>query len=95
MRQKVWNAFTGGKPTAKEQRELGGDPSICTVYAYFYYLFEEDDKKIVEVENSCRLGQGICGECKERLAELVNRFLKDHQRKREAARSILDKFFVS
>jgi len=95
VRQKVWNAFTGGRPTAKEQRELGGDPSICTVYAYFYYLFEEDDKKIVELENSCRLGQGICGECKERLAELVNRFLKDHQRKRETARSILDKFFVS
>ena len=95
VQQKIWNAFTGGRPTAREQRKLGGDPTICTIYAYFYDLFEEDDKKALELENQCRLGGGICGECKVRLTELINRFLKEHQRKREAARNTLDKFLVS
>ncbi|RJS88948.1 tryptophan--tRNA ligase [Candidatus Bathyarchaeota archaeon] len=94
VEQKVWNAFTGGRPTVKEQRELGGDPSICTVYAYFYYLFEEDDEEIAELERRCRTGGVLCGDCKKRLTERINRFLKVHQRRREEAKDILDKFLM-
>jgi len=38
--RKVWNAFTGGRATAKEQRLHGGDPSICPIYYYYYYSAE-------------------------------------------------------
>ena len=92
--EKVMNAFTGGRPTAKEQRELGGDPSICTVYAYYYYLFEEDDGRLAELERECRSGDIICGDCKARLAEVVKRFLTDFQKKREKARDKLDQFLL-
>ena len=95
VEQKVWNAFTGGRPTAKEQKELGGDPSICTVYAYFYYLFEEDDKELAELDTMCRSGDGICGDCKARLTEYIRRFLEGHQKRRGEARNILDKFLMS
>lgn len=92
--EKIKNAFTGGRTTAKKQKELGGNPSICTVYAYWYYLFEEDDERLSELEKECRAGDIICGECKERLATVVKYFLKNFQVKREKARERLDKFLI-
>jgi len=92
--RKIWNAFTGGKPTEKEQRISGGDSAICTVYQYFYHLFEESDEKIRELEARCRSGEIICGDCKTLLSGRVKKFLKDHQRKREKAKDMVDKFFI-
>jgi tryptophanyl-tRNA synthetase len=92
--KKVMGAFTGGRPTAKEQRKVGGEPSVCTVYAYYYYLFEEDESKLAELEQECRTGAIICGLCKARLAERVKRFLTDFQKKRERAKDVLDQFLI-
>lgn len=94
VKRKIWNAFTGGKATVEEQRKLGGDPDICTVFQYFLYLFEEDDKKLAEREKQCRAGEILCGECKTDLTERVNRFLAEHRRKREKARNIVEKFYI-
>ncbi|MFB0522395.1 MAG: tryptophan--tRNA ligase [Candidatus Bathyarchaeia archaeon] len=94
VERKIWNAFTGGKPTEREQKKLGGDPAICTIYYYFYYLFEESNDKMEELERECRSGENICGDCKKILADRVNLFLKEHQRKREKARNIVEKFFI-
>lgn len=91
--KKIWNAFTGGRSTESEQRKYGGDPSICTIYYYFYYLFEESDEKMEELENECRSGKVLCGEHKKMLAERVKKFLREHQKKREKARDIVDDFF--
>ena len=46
-----------------------------------------------ELENECRSGKIICGECKAILAERVKKFLREHQRKREKARDVVDDFF--
>ncbi len=92
--KKIWNAFTGGKPTVKEQRLYGGDPTICPIYYYYYYLFEEDDKKLAEIKERCMSGSLLCGECKITLTERVQRFLKEHQRRREKAKNLLDKFLM-
>ena len=94
VKRKIWNAFTGGKPTVEEQRKFGGNPSICTVFQYFYFLFEEDDDKLAERERKCLNGEILCGECKTELTERVNKFLAEHQKKREAARNIIDKFHI-
>jgi len=88
--QKLWNAFTGGKPTVSEQRRSGGDPFICPIYYYEYYLFEEDDEKLKEISIRCRSGELLCGEHKLALAEKVKKFLKEHQKKREKAKDILN-----
>jgi tryptophanyl-tRNA synthetase len=92
--QKVMGAFTGGQATVREQREKGGDPTVCSVYAYYYFLFEEDDTRLIELENECRSGALICGDCKARLARVVSRFLVDFQRKREKARDRLEDFLI-
>jgi len=94
VKRKVWNAFTGGKPTVKEQRKTGGDPYVCTIFQYFVYLFEEDDKKLAELDKQCRAGEVICGDCKGILTERANKFLKEHQKKREKAKRELEKFFL-
>ena len=92
VKNKIWNAFTGGKPTIKEQRKTGGNPYLCTIFQYFLYLFEEDDKKISELDENCRTGKVICGDCKTILTERVNRFLKEHQKKREKAKEEIQNF---
>jgi len=94
VKRKIWNAFTGGRATVAEQRKLGGDPNICTIFQYFAYLFEKDDKKLAERESKCRAGEILCGECKTELAERVNKFLAEHQRKREKAKNIVEKFYI-
>jgi tryptophanyl-tRNA synthetase len=94
VKHKVWNAFTGGKGTAVEQRRTGAEPSVCTVFQYFLYLFEEDDKKLSKREKQCIAGEILCGDCKTELTERINKFLVEHNKKREKARSVLDKFHI-
>lgn len=92
--KKVMRAFTGGRDTVEEQRKLGGRPDICNVYAYFYFLFEEDDVQLVERETVCKAGELMCGTCKKELANRVSNFLIEFQEKREKAREVLNDFFI-
>lgn len=94
VKRKVWSAFTGGKPTVKEQRKTGGDPYVCSVFQYFLYLFEKDDQKIAQLDRECRTGAVICGDCKTILTERANEFLREHQKQREKAKKDLEKFFL-
>ena len=92
--KKVMKAFTGGRDTVEEQREKGGRPEICNVYAYYYFLFEEDDAALIEREMVCKKGEILCGECKKELAKRVEAFLTEFQKKREEAREVLDQFLL-
>jgi tryptophanyl-tRNA synthetase len=92
--KKILNAYTGGQPTVREQKKKGGDPTVCSVYAYYYFLFEDDDGDLVKLENDCRSGGIICGDCKARLAKRVKSFLKNFQKKREKAKDVLEDFII-
>lgn len=92
--KKILNAFTGGQMTIKEQREKGGNPGVCSVYQYLFYVFEENDKKVQELKKDCLSGNIVCGECKKALAKKVIRFLKEHQKRREKAKDRVEKFMV-
>jgi len=92
--KKVKNAFTGGQPTIKEQKEKGGNPDACVVYAYLFSLFDEDDASVAETCRACKSGERMCGTCKSRLAEKVAAFLEAHQEKREKAKDIVEDFML-
>ncbi|MFH0831600.1 MAG: tryptophan--tRNA ligase [archaeon] len=92
--EKVRRAFTGGRETIEKQKKLGGMPEKCTIYHYMLYFFEQDDKKMQEKFHACKTGQTSCGECKMKLAESINKFLKSHQKKREEARKQISKFIM-
>ncbi len=80
VKKKLMNAFTGGQPTVELQRKKGGNPSICVVFDYYKFLFEEDDKALKERYERCRAGELLCGECKMDLVDRVSRFLENHQK---------------
>ncbi len=94
IKRKVWNAFTGGKGTLAEQRKTGANPDVCSIYQYFLFLFEEDDKKLLEREQQCRTGKMLCGDCKKELTERINKYLSEHQKKREKAKNNLEKYHI-
>jgi tryptophanyl-tRNA synthetase len=92
--KKIMAAFTGGRETIQLQKELGGRPEICNIYAYYFFLFEEEDKKLVDLESECKSGALLCGDCKARLAKRVKAFLIDFQKKREEARNRLEDYLM-
>ncbi len=92
VKRKIMNAFTGGRATIKEQREKGGEPEKCPVFAYYYFFFEKDNKKLEAIRRECKSGKRICGECKAELIERINSFLKEHQKKREKAKDKVKEF---
>jgi len=89
-RKNIMNAKTGGRSTAKEQKELGGVPEECMVYEFLVYHLIEDDKELENVYMGCKSGGKVCGECKMKCAELMEKFLIEHQKKREKARGMVD-----
>ncbi len=94
VKKKIWNAYTGGKATAAEQRKTGADPSVCSIFQYYYYLFEENDDKLVERERRCKSGENLCGECKIDLVEKLNKFLEEHRERREKAKDVIDEYHI-
>jgi tryptophanyl-tRNA synthetase len=94
IRKKVSNAFTGGRATVEEQRKLGANPYICSVFAYYTYLFAPEDAYLADVERTCTSGERLCGDCKGELADHVVRYLKGHQERRENAKGRLEEFLL-
>ena len=93
-RKKIMNAFTGGRATEAEQRKHGANPDICSVYDYYWYLFEQDQHEMTEIRRKCISGEILCGECKMNLSTKVERFLIEHQKRREKAKDVLESFFL-
>lgn len=94
VERKIMNAFTGGRVSVEEQRKMGAEPDICTVYHYYLYIFMPDDEELKGLYKRCRSGEILCGECKQVLTERVNTFLAEHQRKREEARDRVEDFVL-
>lgn len=95
VNDKINEAFTGGRVSAQEQIEKGGNPAICAIQNYRYYIFESDDEKVADIAKKCRSGDILCGECKQLLKENIIDFLEKHQKRREEAKDRLDEFLLT
>lgn len=84
-------AFSGGKDTIEEHRKLGGNPDIDVSYQWLTFL-EEDDKKLEKIYDNYNSGNLLSGELKAILIEKLNKFLKEHQKKREKAKDLIDDY---
>jgi tryptophanyl-tRNA synthetase len=85
-------AFSGGQPTAEEQKKLGGVPDVDVSYQYLRFL-EEDDKKLKKIHDDYKSGKMMTGELKELTINKINEFLKDHQKKLAEAKKVFAKMF--
>jgi tryptophanyl-tRNA synthetase len=82
VRLKISTAFTGGRPTIKEQREKGGIPEVCPIYDICLCHFMEDDIEVQRVYNDCKTGKLLCGEHKQQVIDIVLKFVDNHKRKK-------------
>jgi len=76
-------AFSGGQPTIEEHRKKGGNPDIDVSFQYLKMFFEEDDKKLAQIEKEYRSGKMLSGELKKYTIDKINKFLSEHQKNRE------------
>lgn len=84
-RKKILAMFTDpGRLYRKDQ----GRPDVCNVFSY-QALY--DPEKAKEIERQCREAERGCQECKKELSGLIEKFLVDFQKRREAFK---DKTFV-
>lgn len=85
VKKKIKDAFTGGRPTAAEQRKIGGEFTKCRIYELYIYHLIPEDEKLAEVRELCKSGKMICGECKNKAIELMLAYLKEHRAKYKRA----------
>ena len=85
-------AFSGGQATIEEHRKKGGNPDIDVSYQWLRMMFEPDDKKLKEIHDDYKSGKLLTSELKEILIEKVTKFLKEHQKNREKAMKVVNKF---
>lgn len=93
-RKKIMDAYTTGGATVEEHRKFGGVPERCPIFQYYEYLFEDDDKALMERAHACRTGALLCGDDKKELAKRVVEFLKRHRERREAAKAKVEGFML-
>ena len=94
VRDKIMKyAFSGGRETIEAHKKYGGNPNIDVSYQYLTY-FLEDSNKLKEIYNEYESGKMLTGELKEFTIGVINKFLKEHQQKREKAKNMVDKFLI-
>jgi len=76
----------------EEHRKLGGNPDIDVSFQYLRFLFEPDDKKLKKIYDDYKSGKMLTSELKNYLIDKINAFLKTHQKNREKAKKMIDKF---
>ncbi len=86
-------AFSGGRETIEAHRKHGGNPDIDIPYQYLTY-FLEDSNKLKQIYNDYKSGKMLTGELKQFTVEVLNKFLKEHQAKRQKAKSMVEKFML-
>lgn len=87
-------AFSGGQPDIEQHKKIGGNTDIDVSYQYLKMFFEPDDTKLKKIHDEYTSGKMLTGELKAILIEKINKFLAEHQIKREQARDTLDEFLL-
>lgn len=87
-------AFSGGRQTVEEHRELGGDCNVDVAYKYLTF-FLDDDEELERIRKEYSSGNMLTGELKKILIELLQKMVKEHREKKElVTEDVLDKFFT-
>lgn len=77
------HAFSGGRDTVEEHRELGGNPDVDVAFQYLTF-FLDDDEKLERLRNGYKDGTVLTGEMKEELIKVIQPILATFQSNRAA-----------
>ncbi|KAG8514422.1 Tryptophan--tRNA ligase, cytoplasmic [Galemys pyrenaicus] len=88
------HAFSGGRDTIEEHRQLGGN---CDVDVSFMYLtfFLEDDDKLEQIRKDYTSGAMLTGELKKELVDVLQPLIAEHQARRQAVTDEIVKEFMT
>ena len=81
IKKKINKSFTGGKPTAEEQKKSGADIDICKVCELLSFHMN-DTKELLGVLENEKKGRTLCGETKSFAIEFLTKELEKHQKKK-------------
>ena len=95
IEKKLKRAFSGGKETIEEHRKHGGNPDVDVCFQYLNLLLEENDKKLEKIHKDYKSGKMLTSELKAYTIKKAQKFLKEHQKKREKAKKQLSKFVTT
>ncbi len=87
-------AFSGGRDTIEEHKRFGGNTEVDISFQYLKYFFEEDDKKLEEIEKKYKSGELSTGELKKYTINKINSFLEQHQERRKKAKKLLPQYIL-
>lgn len=95
IRDKIINhAFSGGRTTLKEHRELGADLAKDIAFQYLTF-FLDDDQELETIKNEYGTGKMLTRDVKEKLIDLLNDLVKAHQVARENVTDSVVQAFMS
>ena len=85
IRRRIGRAYTGGRRTREEQREKGGnpDPRICSISSVHAFYATPEPEEYVALQERCRAGALLCGECKGLAADGLLEYLRRHRQSRQ------------
>jgi tryptophanyl-tRNA synthetase len=89
--KKLMCALTGGRETIEQQKKLGGIPENCMIFELYKQHLIEDDKELQKIYDDCKSGKLMCGPDKQHACELMERFMKDFEKKLAQAKKIVPK----
>jgi tryptophanyl-tRNA synthetase len=78
----------------EEHKKKGGNPEIDVSFQYLKHFFEESDERLNQLEKDYTSGKISTGEMKLYTIEKINQFLKEHQKRRESAKSKISNYFL-
>lgn len=85
-------AFSGGQSTVEEHKKKGGNPDVDVSFQMLKFGLEEDDEKLAQIHHEYRTGKMLTGELKQYTVEKLTKFLEQHQKKREKALKVAEKY---
>ncbi|KAK9473161.1 uncharacterized protein V1510DRAFT_402541 [Dipodascopsis tothii] len=87
-------AFSGGRATLEEQRELGGNPDVDVAYQYLSF-FLEDDVELKQIYDDYKAGKLLTGELKVKCIKVLQEFVGEFQKNRAAVTDDVVKQFMT
>lgn len=88
-------AFSGGRATVEEHRQLGGNCDIDTSFQYLRFFLEDDDH-LEQIRKDYTSGALLTGELKKILLDVLTPILKEHQERRaQVTDEVLKQFMTS
>lgn len=90
VREKLGEAYSGGRESVEAHREHGGNPEVDVAFQLLRCFFEPDDEVLERLAREYRHGELLSGDLKAHTAERIADFLEAHQARRPSDEELDD-----